>query len=34
VSGGLPRPAHHAIARKNGSANSMRYMITITASTP
>jgi hypothetical protein len=33
-SGGLPRPAHHASATNIGSAMSMRYMMSVTASTP
>jgi len=33
-SGGLPRLAHQPMAAKMGSANSMRYMISVTASTP
>ncbi len=33
-SGGCARLAHQAIAAKMGSANSMRYMMSVTASTP
>ena len=32
--GSRSRPAHHAIARNSGSANSIRYMMRVTASTP
>ncbi len=32
--GALPRLAHQAMPRKNGKANSMRYMISVTESTP
>ena len=31
---GFLRPAHHAMATKNGSANTMRSMMSVTASTP
>jgi hypothetical protein len=34
VNGVPAAPAHHASATNSGSANSMRYMITVTASTP
>ena len=31
---GLPRLAHQAKPKNRGSANSMRYMMSVTASTP
>ena len=34
VSGGLPRLDHHAMIANKGKANNMRYMMSVTASTP